>query len=218
MPEISNQPIQPQTPSVVSQPSEFNWKSVLIAVFIGAVVIVAAVASLSYYINQSQSSLETGSVVIKKSTSSAKPTTPSAQKDETANWKVFEDGSFIVKYPPDWEIKTKPYVSAPPLESITLSKEGVGTVEFSPTFEGDFNGEIKTTSIDFGGKTVDAKERIGPVAGETTWVWAILGQRKERVAESCCPTFSIFTNAQTPSLENKQLLLKIVSVVKLKTR
>jgi len=195
-----------------------SWSKV-----IWTVVIITVIASLIggglywyYYVRQPETS--TPATTTKQATQSTKKATPSAQKDETANWKVFEDDSFIVKYPPDWEIKTKPYVSAPPLESITLSKEGVGTVEFSPTFEGDFNGEIKTTSIDFGGKTVDAKERIGPVAGETTWVWAILGQRKERVAESCCPTFSIFTNAQTPSLENKQLLLKIVSVVKLKTR
>ena len=112
MPEIAPQSNTPQqntpqsnTPQAVTKKAGFNWKSVLIAVLIGAMVIIAATTGLRYYLDQSQSHLETGSVTIKSAT-------PAAQKDKTAGWKTYvhkelfkeTTDKFSFKYPSDWAL------------------------------------------------------------------------------------------------------------------
>ena len=103
MPEVSPQPNtpQPNTPQVVTKKAGFNWKSVLIAVLIGAMVIIAATTGLRYYLDQNQSHLETGSVTIKSAT-------PAAQKDNTAGWKIYTNYKYgySLKYPTNWYIKS----------------------------------------------------------------------------------------------------------------
>jgi hypothetical protein len=98
MPEISNQPAQTQTSSVISQPSGFNWKKVLIVVFIGAALLTVVAGAYYYLYGFKQTPTGNNQIEIKKATTSA-------QKDETAGWKTYTSSTigFSISYPSNWK-------------------------------------------------------------------------------------------------------------------
>ena len=93
-------PTQPQ-----SQPTKqgINWKNILIGAIIGA-VLVGIIGGLVLYLYQSSSEETTPTTTPKTSTPSAKIPTPSAEKDETADWDTYLDSTNGVsfKYPTNW--------------------------------------------------------------------------------------------------------------------
>lgn len=80
-----------------------NWKTIIIGVVIGAILL--GIGGFLVYNAYQPKKEEPTVTTTKKVTSSAKPATPSAQKDETADWKVYThkaDG-IKFKYPQDWK-------------------------------------------------------------------------------------------------------------------
>ncbi len=94
MPEI---PTQPQT---TPEGKPINWKNILIGAVIGGVLV--GVGVLIFYLYQSNSEETTPTTTPKTLTTSAKIATPSAEKDETADWNIYKDGSIVLKYPKSW--------------------------------------------------------------------------------------------------------------------
>ncbi len=97
MPEIPTQS-QP-TPNQKS----INWKRILIIAVIGAVVVGLGV--LIFLLLQPKEET-TSTVTTKKATPPAKVATPSTEKDETSDWKTYEndDFSYQINTPPTWFI------------------------------------------------------------------------------------------------------------------
>jgi len=89
-------------PSPTPKPQVINWKNIVIGVVIGTVLL--GVGGYLIYNAYQPKSSEPTVTATKKATPSAKPATPSAQKDETADWDTFEDKilSYSVKYPMGW--------------------------------------------------------------------------------------------------------------------
>jgi len=83
-------------------PGKFNWKKVLligVLIFILLAVLLYGFIMLSVYIDKSKlPGQETKS-------NPASQATPSAQKDETADWKAFTRKGISFNYPPTWTIK-----------------------------------------------------------------------------------------------------------------
>ncbi len=98
-------PEAPTQPQPTSNQRSINWKRVLVVVVIGVVLIGLGVVIFLLL----QPKEETTSVTPKKATPSAKVATPSAKKDETADWKNFvgniESIEYSLKYPKSY----KPY-------------------------------------------------------------------------------------------------------------
>lgn len=92
MPEIPTQP-QP-TPNQKS----INWKGILIVVVIGAIIIGLGVFIFLIFQPKPET---TSTVTTKKATPSAKIATPSAEKDETADWDTYKNTNYnySLKYP-----------------------------------------------------------------------------------------------------------------------
>ena len=91
-----------------SKPKGINWKTVLIGVVIGTVLVGLGVAI--YFLLQPKPE-PTSTATTKQATPSAKIATPSAQKDETAEWKVYRTSTFTIKYPRTW-FENKTYKGA----------------------------------------------------------------------------------------------------------
>lgn len=85
-------------PSVIINPFLISWKNVVIALLVGISVISAAVVGYYY--------LQLKGLAPPPPVSFPKTATPSAQKDETAGWKTYQNKGleFTIKYPSDWEI------------------------------------------------------------------------------------------------------------------
>jgi hypothetical protein len=88
MPEI------PPQPQPTSNKKAINWKRVLIVALVGAIVIGLGV--LIFLILQPKEETPT----------TANKATPSAKKDETADWKTYTGKYYTFKYPTDWKIET----------------------------------------------------------------------------------------------------------------
>ena len=91
-------PVQPQPTS-----KGINWKTILIGAVIGGLVIV--IGALGFYLYQGQSGETTSTQVTtpKKATDSSKQDTPTAEKDETADWEKYSNSSLGISLsrPPD---------------------------------------------------------------------------------------------------------------------
>jgi hypothetical protein len=88
MPDISTQP------QATSSPPSFNWKRVLVIVVIAAVLIGLGV--VIFLLLQPK----------EETTSPTKKATPSAEKDETADWELVENDvlGYSMKYPKEWSV------------------------------------------------------------------------------------------------------------------
>ena len=97
MPEDST---QPQT---TPEGKSINWKRILIGAVIGA-VLVGIIGALVFYLYQSNQEETNPTTTPKTSTPSAKIATPSAEKDETVDWKIFvyKEGNYSISLPPNW--------------------------------------------------------------------------------------------------------------------
>ncbi len=131
MPEI---PTQPQP---TSNQKSINWKRILIVAVIGAVVIGLGV--LVFLILQPKDEA-TSTVTSKKVTPSAKISTPSAKKDEPADWKIYSSKSigFQIKYPLEVEIE-----SGASLATNRFGPSGIDAVQF------DIWGPIQKEQTEF---------------------------------------------------------------------
>lgn len=154
----------PQSQPISNQKS-INWKRMLIVAVTAAVVI--GLGLLIFLILQPEP--ETTSIVInKKATPSAKTSTPSAKKDETADWKTFTDVTresdpafsnvrtvnFSFRYPPDFKIlqdEGGPLVSNDPAR-----KSGYDTLSTPGTISADaglaYDKPSPSTEFLLGGK------------------------------------------------------------------
>jgi len=85
---------------------KINWKSVLIGVVIGAIIVLLVGFGFWYFTRPKE---ETSSTKTKTSTSSAKTSTPSASVDETAGWKTYANTTdkYSIKYPPTVNLAEK---------------------------------------------------------------------------------------------------------------
>lgn len=108
-------PVQPQPIS-----KGINWKTVIVSAVVGGLVV--GIGALGFYLYQGQSEDTTSTQVTtpKTTTDSTKQATPSAEKDETDDWKVHTDNvlGFQIKYPNDWFVD--------PAESWTEETQGDG--------------------------------------------------------------------------------------------
>src|SRR3990167_875717 len=92
-------------PSPTPKPQGNSWKNIIIGVVIGAVLL--GVGGFLVY-NAYQPKKEEPTIpTTKKATSSAKPSTPSAQKDETADWKTYSGSLYYFKYPANWKVESE---------------------------------------------------------------------------------------------------------------
>ena len=103
--EQSAQESQPTQTQVTTTSKSLNWKKIGLTVLI--ILVVTGLISGVYwvFVLNKDTEVSTDPIVPKPSTQtateSAKETTPSAEKDETADWKVYtnKDLGFSVKYP-----------------------------------------------------------------------------------------------------------------------
>ncbi len=97
MPEDSSQP-QP-----TSTQKSINWKNIIIGIVIGAILVGLGVL-IFLLLQPSPETTSTGTT--KKATPSAKISTPSAKKDETADWEIYENKNygFFLKYPNNFKV------------------------------------------------------------------------------------------------------------------
>ena len=105
MPESVEQPVQ--QPQVTSTTKSTNWKKVLLTIvfIVGVVAVISGIYWFLVVNKGSDNSDLTGpvpKVTTKTSTESAKDSTPSAEKDETADWNVYKDESISLRYPKNW--------------------------------------------------------------------------------------------------------------------
>ncbi len=118
----------PQQQPTLNQKS-VSWKRILIVAVIAAVVIGLGV--LIFFILQPKPET-TSTVTTKKATPSAKISTPSAKKDETADWKTYTNSvlKFSIKYPEEVEETFDPeYSLTTNVEfSLVLKKETYGSL------------------------------------------------------------------------------------------
>lgn len=115
-PVQGNQPQSTQIQSNLTQtqapaPKSISWLKIVITVVIIVIVVGLIAGALWYFVLGNAESDSDGTVNItptKQSTSSAKPATGSAEKDETKDWITSrtEGKGFTIKYPKDWTLET----------------------------------------------------------------------------------------------------------------
>ena len=130
-------PVQPQ-PQVTTKPKPHNWKKVILTVvfIIGVISVVSGIYWFMVVNKSSGDSDLTGpvpKVTTKTSTESAKEGTPSAQKDEKANWISFTSQKLGIqlKHPETWTAEAlfgKPEGILVPADTsyILLKQESTG--------------------------------------------------------------------------------------------
>lgn len=91
---------QPVPNPVAKNPNIYTHK---VFASVGLILIgtIVAIAGIWWY-TQNQANSEPEDTSVKVSTTSAKPSTSSATKDETADWLIYNDGKYSVKYPAGW--------------------------------------------------------------------------------------------------------------------
>jgi hypothetical protein len=103
--EQQTQPKPPAASSVQAAPKKgISWKKIIVSV-VAILVVAGAIAGALYWyfvINEEET---TTTETTKVSTPSSKQATPSAKKDETADWKVYTNttGKYTLKYPVNYE-------------------------------------------------------------------------------------------------------------------
>ncbi len=132
-------PVQPQ-PQVTTTPKPHNWKKVILTVvfIVGVVAVVSGIYWFMVVNKTSDNSDLTGpvpKVTTKTSTESAKKSTPSAEKDETVDWKTFtyENPKISFKYPKSWFINVEPEVNNEGNFSVSISNYNPADIKNYPS-------------------------------------------------------------------------------------
>ena len=160
MPEI---PSQPQT--TLTQKS-INWKRVLVVVVTVAVVI-GLVVLVFLILQPKPETIST--VTTKKATSSTKISTPSAEKDETADWKTYTSKTISFKYPSGWSISDYPYLREDGfLITAREPNEDCPCDSFSATRPASSQQMIETYDFVSGLNVGEKTERTGMWTGKPT--------------------------------------------------
>ncbi|OGY22794.1 MAG: hypothetical protein A2172_04950 [Candidatus Woykebacteria bacterium RBG_13_40_15] len=111
--EVSEQtqPNQPAQPQVQTEPKKgISWKKIIITVVV-VIVVSGVISGLIWYFGCYQTE-STPASSVKVSTPSSSQATPSAQKNETADWETYAaDDGVSFKYPSSWTLNK---VSRPP--------------------------------------------------------------------------------------------------------
>ena len=159
MPEGS-QTQNPQT-TPLPEKSERNWKKILLVLLpflflislvgVGLYLLIPRLTEGPTPITQPQ----------KQATPSATTATPSAKKDETADWKTYSSKDFSFKYPPSWKQVIAPHGNI----LLTLNNETV--LNFQPTLttikEDSYSNYVKNLESDlsrFSDKQTTTKEKL----------------------------------------------------------
>ena len=157
--EQQTQTAQPATPQVVASPQGVSWSKIIITVIV-IVVVTALIAGAYWYFVLSKSTGEVDTSPIKVSTPSTKKATssatPSAKKDETANWKTYENkkDGYSIKYPESYsfvsanllpansiEIRSQNYKEQT-VEGTRYMKNGISLSITLAFPKADFTGDI----------------------------------------------------------------------------
>jgi hypothetical protein len=100
--ELSPQPSQPTSPPVQPEPKKgVSWKKIIASVVVILVVVGAIAGALYWYFVLNEEEATTPITPAQVSTPSAKKATPSAEKDETADWETYKNTNYnySLKYP-----------------------------------------------------------------------------------------------------------------------
>src|SRR4030042_3828904 len=104
--EVSEQtqPNQPAQPQVQTEPKKgISWKKIIITVVV-VIVVSGVISGLIWYFGCYQTE-STPASSVKVSTPSPSQATPSAQKNETADWETYAaDDGVSFKYPSSWTL------------------------------------------------------------------------------------------------------------------
>ncbi len=133
MPEITS----PLNTTQSTPKLRINWLHILIGVIIGVVLLGAGFGV--YFLTQPKS--ESTNEPIKVSTPSAKQATPSAtatpsaDKDETADWKTFtyENPKISFKYPKSWFINVEPEINNEGNFTVSISSYNPTSIKNYPS-------------------------------------------------------------------------------------
>jgi hypothetical protein len=117
-------------PVEVTPIKTISWPKVILTVVIITVVVGLIGGGLYWYYYIRQPETSTSVTITKQSTSSAKPATPSAQKDETAGWKTYRNTNYgyEIKYPKEMKLKISEDDSA--LTSNLFGPNGIHAARF----------------------------------------------------------------------------------------
>jgi cytoskeletal protein RodZ len=140
MPEAQQPAPQPQ---VATPQQKHNWKKVWLTILliVGVVVVISGIYWFFILGKTSEDSDLTGpvpKVTTPKATESAKEATPSAEKDETADWKTFKNESYSFKYPSTWE------QTIAPNSNVVVSSDTEGTFNIGFYANQDYSEFIST--------------------------------------------------------------------------
>jgi hypothetical protein len=95
---------KPPKPAVVyTTPLRLGWRNIILGTFIGILIIAILAGAYMVYNKYSDNPLP-NNLFQKSASPSAKQSTPSAKKDETARWKTYESTIhyYKVNYPSNW--------------------------------------------------------------------------------------------------------------------
>lgn len=209
MPEANlNQ--NPQTTQPPQKPKR-NWKKISLILLV--VLFLVSLVGIGLYLLIPKSVQEEPKPIPqqsqKQTTPSAEPATPSAQKDETTNWKVYSssEGEFSIKYPKDFSVKETNGVirgiyfnspdkaeTTPPI--VTLTEGGFIHVQVTDaktnSLETEFKNVLQSSRVESrSNSTIDGVAAIRAVyipngtapSDKAEWVFAIKnGKRYSIVA------------------------------------
>lgn len=97
----------------VQSPSPHGTPLLRIVALLAFALLIAVLSSLGTYWYMSRQISQQTQQQAYQSAPTVEPTTsllPTVTQDETANWKIFENDKFKIKYPPDWEVKITPLI------------------------------------------------------------------------------------------------------------
>ncbi|MEX0621737.1 MAG: PsbP-related protein [Candidatus Woykebacteria bacterium] len=106
---MANEASENSVPTQSKSTKVISWKKIILTLVVILAITGPIAVAIWYYVD-SQTKQETTPVTTAKvSTESAKQSTTSAQKDETADWKTYTDSvlKFSIKHPKDWTISTE---------------------------------------------------------------------------------------------------------------
>ncbi len=172
-------------PVEVTPIKTISWPKVILTVVIITVVTGLISGGLFWYYYIRQPETQTSATITKQATSSAKPVTPSAQKDETASWLSFENKiyKFSFKYPKNWYVD----MGAAGHTVLTNYKEGEGR-GFDPKLDKgklklDFDKIAKGSTVTLETYVDDYVSKIMPPMTLKSKTTTIVDSKKAIIAE-----------------------------------
>lgn len=137
-------------------------------------------------------------------------------KIEDKSWKTAESNGFLVSYPPDWKFEFIDRNNGPEFDDMSevkVSNSQIGSVSFfNFALHGLLGENFIDTNVVFGGYPIRVSERI---VSENDW-WDMSGS--VQLSPTKAPIFFAHLNekGRVPTSEERKIILKIVSEVKIK--